>query len=235
MMLGSSDENGLRVVGEDFDLVGADRDLDELHDLVGAAEERVSGLESELGQLVGQETETARQLETRRTRRAVVEQQLREEREEVDRLTLAETSSLRNATRVEAEELLAGARIDAEREAAQITEQASAQADDILTEARGESAALLDAGREDLKALEEEAAQRIVELDGEQQALTHRLGVLETLYNELQATLKLVAETSITELAEAQSSLVEFDAMSAQQLIAVAEDKQTTEGSAEEQ
>jgi len=74
----------------------------------------------------------------------------------------------------------------------------------MLAEAKREASAIVDAGREELKVLKADATQRVDDLEGERQELAHRLAVMETLYNELQETLRLVAETSLKEPAETQ-------------------------------
>jgi hypothetical protein len=51
----------------------------------------------------------------------------------------------------------------------------------------------------------------MADLDTEHRELTHRLGVMETVYQELVATLKLVAEISTEELVETQDSLHKLD------------------------
>ena len=77
-----------------------------------------------------------------------------------------------------------------EHEVAKVRDQASAQADDIV-----------EGGRQQLKSLEEE-----------QRALAMKLDVTRALYDELQSTLRNVAESAISELVEARSSLAEIEA-----------------------
>jgi hypothetical protein len=55
---------------------------------------------------------------------------------------------------------------------------------------------------------------------------------METLYNELQETLQLVAETSVKELAETQASLKQLDPVETQPPPTEPTDEQTTPGSA---
>jgi len=57
----------------------------------------------------------------------------------------------------------------------------------------------------------------MADLDTEHQELTHRLGIMETTYDELVATLKLVAEVSIEQLVETQYSLNQLDRRETQQ------------------
>lgn len=77
-----------------------------------------------------------------------------------------------------------------ELEAAKLLDQAAAHAYDIVED-----------GLQQLKSLEEE-----------QRALAMELDVTRTLYDELQSTLRHVAESSISELVEARSSLAEIEA-----------------------
>lgn len=195
-MSSSPQKTPLSLVGEEPDPSDVDSDLSELRHQIADSEARLSSLESELGVVAEQEMEATRQLETRRTRRIALDRQLAVELEEAARLKLAEAAAARHAILV-----------DSERKAANITEQALEKAADILAEAERERDAIVKADEERLRTLEEDAAQRAVELDAKHQTLSNELQVMQTLYDELQSTLKLVAETSIKELAEAQSSL----------------------------
>jgi cell division septum initiation protein DivIVA len=145
---------------------------------------------------------------------------------------LDEASQTRNAMVAEAEELLETSRIEAEREASRITKQTFDQAKEMLAEARREASAIVDAGREKLEALEDDAAGRVAALDAEHRELAQRLGVMGTLYNELQETLQLVAETSVKELAETQQSLKQLDPVETQELPTEPTGEETTSGSA---
>jgi chromosome segregation ATPase len=185
--------------------------LNDLHHQVAASEERIADVERELGEAADQEAETASQLDTERKRTAALDQQLHDAREEAIRLSLDEATQTRNAMVAEAEALLETSRIEAEREASKITKQTFDQAKEMLAEAKRDSVAIVDAGQEKLNALEADAAQRIDALDAEHRDLTHRLKVMETLYNQLQETLQLVTETSVKELAETQESLKQLD------------------------
>jgi cell division septum initiation protein DivIVA len=131
----------------------------------------------------------------------------------------------------EADELLEAARVEAEREATRITKQTFDQAKEMLAEAKREAAAIVDAGREKLKALEDDAAGRVAALDAEHRELTQRLRVMEALYNELQETLQLVAETSVEQLAETQESLKQLDPVETQPPPTEPTGQQTTPGS----
>jgi hypothetical protein len=55
---------------------------------------------------------------------------------------------------------------------------------------------------------------------------------METLYNELQETLQLVAETSVEQLAETQQSLKQLDPVETQELPTEPTGEETTSGSA---
>ncbi len=207
----SPEERSLRVVAENSDSPQSDGDLDEVGNGLRVSEERIATLQGELEAVAEQETETERELDTRRNLRATVEKRLFETREEAARLMLVEASRVRDAMVAEAEESLQASRVEAEREAGQIASQAFNQAKEMIAEARQESVALVDAGREEVTALEAEAADRVADLDTEREDLVYQLSVMATLYDELQATLKLVAETSIRELAEARISLAQLD------------------------
>ena len=175
---------------------------------VGAADELSAHVERELNGVIDQEADAARKLDTRRTRRAVLEQQLSGAREETARLAIEEALAARNEMLNECEEMVAARRT----EAIEIIDQARHQADDILAGAERESTAIVDGGVERIRALEEDAVVRATQLDDKHRALTGRLQVMETVYDELQATLKLVAETSIQDLGASQRSLRQLDA-----------------------
>lgn len=214
-MPSSSQEFALRLVEEGFET--GDESLSEMHQQIAATETRISDLERDLTGVTEQEAETARQLETRRTRRTALNRQLGDERKEEARLRLKESIAAQTAVLV-----------GAENEASQITERAREQADEILAESKRESAATIEAGRERLGALEEDAARRAVEIDAEHQARSEELRIMETLYDELQSTLKLVAETSIKRLVDTQSSLAQLDPTEREQPVAGQDDEQGT-------
>jgi hypothetical protein len=199
-MPSSTQEIALRLVEEGFEQNNGEESLGDIHQLIAATEARIVDLERDLTGVTEQEAETARQLETRRARRTVLDRQLGDERKKEARLRLEESIAAQTAVLV-----------DAENEASQITKQAREEADEILAESKRESAAIVGAGRERLGALEEDAARRAVELDAEHQARSDELRIMETLYDELQSTLKLVAETSIKRLVDTQSSLARLD------------------------
>jgi len=207
----SPEERSLSVVAENSDSPQSDGDLDELGNGLSVSEERIATLQGELEAVAEQERETERELDTRRKLRATVEKRLLEAREKAARLMLVEASRVRDAMLAEAEESLQTSRVEAEREADQIVKQAFDQAKEMIAEARHESVALVDAGREEVGALEAEAADRVADLDTEREDLVYQLSVMANLYDGLQATLKLVAETSIRELAEARISLAQLD------------------------
>jgi chromosome segregation ATPase len=230
----SDSPNGaaLSLVHEASEPSEVDQSLNQLHHQVAASEERIAELERKLEEAADQEADTARQLDTERTRRAGLDQQLREVRTEAARLMLDEASQTRNAIVAEAEEHLETSRIEAEREASRITKQTFDQAKEMLAEAKREGAAIVDAGREKLKALKADAAGRVAALDTEHRELTQRLRVMETLYNELQETLQLVAETSVEQLAETQESLKQLDPVETQQPPTEPTDEQITSSTA---
>lgn len=201
----------LSLVQKDSDPSEVDDGLNQLHQQVAVSEERIAELERELEEAADQEAATARQLDTERQARAALDQQLRETREEATRLKLEEANRTRTAAVTEAEELLRTSRIEAEREASKITKQTFNQAKGLLAEAKREGDAILDDGRERLNAMEAETADRVAELDAERQDVAFQLDVMAALYDELQTTLKLVAETSLKELAEARSAMAQLD------------------------
>ncbi len=223
------------VIDEGSEPSEVDESLNKIHQRVAASEERIADLERELGKAADEEAEMARQFDTERKRRAALDQQLHEAREEATRLSLDEASQARNTMVAEAEALLETSRIEAEREATKITKQTFDQAKKMLAEAKREGVAIVDAHREKLSALEADAAQRVAALDAEQRELTHRLRVMETLYNELQETLQLVAETSVKELAETQESLKQLDPVKPPGPPTEPTSEQTTSGSPPEE
>ena len=225
----------LSLVHEDSVSGDVDGDLYELHQQVVASEERIANLEGELGEAADQEAETAQRFDNERQRRAALDQQLHQAREQATRLSLDEASQTRDALRAEADELLQASRVEAEREAGQLTKRAFDEANDMIAMARREAVSIVDAGREEVKALEDDAAQRMADLDAEHQELTHRLAVMETTYDELVATLKLVAETSIEDLVNKQDSLKQLDRVETQQPPTEPNSDQTTSGSPPQQ
>ncbi len=205
----SSDEDPVSLVHEDVVPGEVDGDLEELDQQMAASEEHIANLEGELKEAADQEAETAQRFDSERQRRAALDQQLHEARKEATIRMLHKASQTRNALLAGAEELLQASRVQAEQEAV----------------------AIVDAGREQVRALEDDAAQRMADLDTEHQELTHRLGMMETIYDELRVTLK-VAETSINELVEAQDSLKQLDGVETHGPPAGPDSEQTTPGSA---
>ena len=197
-----------------------DGDLYELHQQVVASEEHIANLEGELKGAADQEAETAQILDSERKRKAALDQQLHQAREEAARLILDEASQTRGAVRAEAEELLEASRVEAEREAGQVTKRAFDKANEMIAMARREAVAIVDAGREQVRALEDDAAQRMAHVDTEHRKLTHRLAVMETICDELVATLKLVAEISIEQLVETRYSVKQLDRLETQAALA---------------
>jgi chromosome segregation ATPase len=157
-----------------------------------ASQERIAKLERELKEAADQEAETAQRFDRERKRRAALDHQLHQVRGQATSLMLDEASRTRNALLAEAVEFLQATRVEADREAGQVTKQAFEQANEMIAE----GVAILDAAREEVRTLEEDAAQQIADLDTEHRKLTHRLGVMEIIQDELQATLKLVRQPS---------------------------------------
>jgi chromosome segregation ATPase len=229
-MHSSPNEAALSLVDEDSVPGDVEEDLDELHQQVVASQEHIADLEGELGEAADQEAETAQRFDNERQQRAALDQQLHEAREEATRLSLDEASQTRDAMRAEADELLQASRVEAEREAGQVTKRAFDEANDMIAMARREAVSLVDAGREQVRALEDDATQRMADLDTEHQELTHRLGIVETTYDQLVATLRLVAETSIADLVETQDSLKQLDPGETQLPPTEPNSEQTTSG-----
>jgi len=175
-----------------------------------ASEERIANLEGELKEAADQEAETAQRFDKERWRRAALDQQLHEAREETARVMLDEASQTGSAMRAEAVELLKASRVQAEREAGQVSKRAFEQANEMIAIARREAVAIVDAGRDEVRALADDAARQTADLDTEHRKLTHRLSMMETMDGGLRETLK-VAATSLNELVEAQESLKQLD------------------------
>jgi cell division septum initiation protein DivIVA len=182
-----------------------------------ASEEHIAKLEGELKEAADQEAGTAQRLDRVHKRKSTLDQQLHEAREQATRLMHEEASQTRAAVVAEAEEFLQAARVEAEAEADRVTKHASDKADEMIAIARREAVAIVDAGRDEVRALEDDAARRMADLDTEHRKLTHRLGVMETICDELRATLKLVAEVSIEQLVETQASVKQPDGLETQQ------------------
>jgi len=125
-----------------------DGDLYELHQQVVASEDHIANLEGELKEAADQEAETAQILDTERQRRAALDQQLHQAREEAAHLMLDEASQASSAMRTEAEELLQATRVQAEREAGRVTKRAFDKANEMIAIARRDAVAIVDAGRE---------------------------------------------------------------------------------------
>ncbi len=197
-----------------------------------ASEEHIAKLEGQLREAADGEAETAQRLDSEHKRRAALDQQLYEAREEAARLMLEAASQTRTAVVAEAEDLLEAARVEAEGEADQVIKHASDKADEMVALARREGMAIVDAGRKEVRALKDDAARQMADLATENRELTHRLGVMETMYDELVATLKLVAEISTEELVETQDSLEQLDLRETEQPPTEPNSEQITSGSA---
>ena len=161
-----------------------------------ASQERIAKLERELKEAADQEAETAQRFDRERRRRAALDHQLHQVRGQAARLILDEASQTSSAMRAEAGELLQASRVQAEREAGRVTKHAFEQANEMIAIARGEAVAIVDAGRDEVRALTDDAARETADLDTEHRKLTYRLGVMEIIQDELQATLKLVRRPS---------------------------------------
>jgi chromosome segregation ATPase len=161
----------------------------------GAVGSRILELEREIAEVVQEESSIVDQLEAERSRRAALEHELSNARDRASQLLLAEAAHVRDATLAEAE-----------REAAEITHAAFEQAKRTIAEAEDESKAVIERGRARLHSLEADAKERIADLEKRERDLTQRIAHTQRLYKDLQDTLKLVAETSIAQLADAQRS-----------------------------
>ncbi len=196
-----------------------------------ASEDHIANLEGEVKEAADQEAETAQRFDNERWRRIALDQELHEAREEAAHLILDEASQTSSAIRAEAEEHLQASRVEAEREAGRVTKRAFEQANEMIAMARRDAVAIVDAGREKVGALEDDAARRMADLDTEHRKLTHRLAVMETICDELRATLRLVAEISIEQLVETQYSVKQLDRVETQQPAIEPSSEQTTSGS----
>ena len=234
-MSDSPNSTALSLVQKDTQPGDVDESQTELNQQLAASDQHIAELERELEEAIDQEAETTRQLKTKHVKTAAVDQQLREAREEATRLSLDEATQIRAAMVAEAEALLETSRIEAERKASAITEQAFNRAKETLVEAEREGVAIVDDGRENLRVVEADAVKRIAALDAEHRTLTQKLGVMETIYNELKETLQLVAKTSVQELAEKQESLRQLDPAATQVPLLESEVEESTTGSAPEE
>jgi len=196
-----------------------------------ASEDHIANLEGEVKEAADQEAETAQRFDNERWRRVALDQELHEAREEAAHLILDEASQTSSAVRAEADELLQASRVEAEREAGRVTKRAFEQANEMIAMARRDAVAIVDAGREKVGALEDDAVRRMADLDTEHRKLTHRLAVMETICDELRATLRLVAEISIEQLVETQYSVKQLDRVETQQPAIEPSSEQTTSGS----
>jgi len=197
-----------------------------------ASEEHIATLEGELKVAADQEAETAQRLDRVHRRRSALDQQLHEAREQATLLMHEEASHTRAALVVEADELLEAARVEAEGEADRVTKQASSKADEMVALARRKAMAIIDAGHDEVTALVDDAPGGMADLNTEQRELARRLGVMETIHDELVATLKLVAEISVEELDETQHSLKKLGFSETEQPPTEPNSEYTTSGSA---
>ena len=234
-MSDSPDGTELSLVHKDPEPGDVDESLNEPRQQLAASDQHIAELERELEEAIDQEAETTRQLKTKHVKTAAADQQLREARVEATRLSLDEATQIRAAMIAEAEAVLETSRIEAERKASVITKQAFNQARETLAEAKREGEAIVDNGRENLRVVEADAVKRIAALDAEHRTLTQKLGVMETIYNELQETLQLVAKTSVQELAETQDSLKQLDPAATRVPLPESEGEDSASGSAPEE
>ena len=237
-MHSSPHEGALSLVDQESVPGEVDEELDELDQRVAVSEELIAKLEGELEGVADQEAEIAQRLDSDRKRRAALDRQLHKAREEAASLMLDEASQTRSAMLAEAEESLQASRLEAGRIAKQAFDQAKemiAESKEMVAEAKAEGGAIVVAGQKKLSALEDDTAQRLADLDAEYRELSQRLGVMGTMYNELQATLRLVAETSLEELVTKQESVKQLDSMETQGSPSEPEVEQTTSESPPEE
>ncbi len=226
----------------DSDLDGVSVRLNELHAQVEVTEAQILNLERDLEVVAEQEAQLVEHLDAERTRSSVLDEQLREARHEASRLTLKIAFETRDAAVAEAEELLAAPRAEAEEflaasraEAEQIAKEASDAAEETFAAAQRESESVVNAGQERLRVAESDAAQRLADLDTEHQAVSEQVRVMEALYDELQATLKLVADTSVKVLAKTRESVKQLEPLETQEPLPESTGEQTTSGTAQEE
>ena len=204
----NSHDQPLRLVDEPLDEPNAT--LDGLRTRLADVRDRIDATEREIATVSEKEQELTRQLATRRARLGTLYQQLHEAQQEAATLMATEMTAARDTMLGEATEVLEEARADAEREATRITDRAFEDAEETIAGARAESDQILASGQERLAALEAEAIDRAAILDDEHRDLSNRLKVMQTIYDELQETLQMVAETSVQELTEMRAALTQI-------------------------
>lgn len=173
-------------------------------------EQRIADLESSLSVAAAKEAELVQQLEDQRTRRAELIEQVRSAHQDAIAASAAEATRRHDAIVAEAESFYESSRQDALREAKQITDQALSKAETRLAEAKEEAEAVIAERLREFASEEAAAEQRIEELESQEAAVRGRLEIAQQLYEELQDTLKAVAEASIKELAEAKTSMAQI-------------------------
>ncbi len=167
----------------------------------------IADVERELSQAAAERADLISQLETQYAQWVTLAEQLRANCEQTVASFEERAARQRDQTIAESEALREAYRAEAERESTRIIEHASARAEELLAEAERKGAAIVDARREELATTEAEATERIRELETIEENLAHRVEVARRIYDELEETLKLIAETSIRELADARASL----------------------------
>ena len=167
----------------------------------------IAELEHKLSAAATQEVELAHRLDTQRAQNAALAEELRDAHDEAIAASIEEATRRSDAILTEAET----SRKDAEREAIRIIKEAFAEAKEILAEAEQEGAAIVKARQQELAAVELDATRRVEELETQHEELADRIELARKIYEELQGTLKQVAQTSLAELAEAKASLARLD------------------------
>ena len=160
-MHSSPHEAALSLVDQESVPGEVDEESDEVHQRVAVSEELIAKLEGELRGVADQEAEIAQRLDSDRQRRAALDRQLHKAREEAASLMLDEASQTRSAMLAEAEESLQDSRLEAGR----MAKEAFGQAKEMIAEAKDEGVAIVVAGQKKLSALEDDAAQRLADLD----------------------------------------------------------------------
>jgi hypothetical protein len=170
-----------------------DSDFD---DSLSGAEARIAALQRDIENATEEEITVLRRLETERTRRIALERELHSARDQAGVLLLEEATRAAEASIAQAED-----------EASRIIGAALDEAAAVVAEAEEKSRAVVEHERELLQAFEADAERRIAELEYREVDLIDRLTDMQRIYDDLQDTLRVVAERSIDRLIDAKHSV----------------------------
>lgn len=200
-MTRSDDTAAFSISRKGYDRTEVDEHLSSLESQLAEQISRVEELEATVRSLEESEAELRdadvaigelrREVTSYRQRISELEEELVAARDQEDavRLMLAEAKKTRDRMIADGTELLADSSRQAQEEAARIIEQALDKAVTIK-----------EAARDDARAVEDRARLE-----------TERLQLMYEIYRELEATLQLVATTSIDDLLEARKALEQLD------------------------